>query len=97
MINRFFRIRIRPSERENFEQDFKKIAVEYVKKQPGLVSYTLGFPTKWKPDDYMLLTVWETEADLIRFAGANWQVAVYPDGMEKYVLNSWVDHFISVN
>ncbi len=93
MITRIFRVRIHPGMRDEFERKFLEISVPYVETKRGYVSHVVGYPTKWKPDDYMLLTNWTSEAALVEFAGPDWKKAVIPDGMDKYVAACWVDHF----
>lgn len=93
MIIRIFKVRIRPEQRSDFERDFKEISLSFVKVQPGLISMQIGTPTKWQPEDYLLITTWENEQALVKFAGENWQDAVIPGGMEQYIVECWVDHF----
>ena len=95
MIIRIFRVRIRPEQRAAFEHDFREISILHVQAQQGLVSITVGNPTKWTPEDYLLITTWENEEALLSFAGSSWNKAVIPEGMEKYVVECWVDHFES--
>jgi heme-degrading monooxygenase HmoA len=93
MITRIFRVRIRPAMRAEFERKFLEVSVPYVATKKGYISHVVGYPTKWKPDDYMLQTNWASEEAIIDFAGQDWKHAVIPDGMEKYVAECWVDHF----
>ncbi len=93
MITRIFRLRIRPEQKAAFEKDFQEISLPYVRKQPGLLGMTVGNPTKWEPNDYLLITNWKNETALLNFAGENWNEAVIPGGMEKYIYKCWVDHF----
>ena len=93
MITRIFRVRIRPELRAEFERKFLEISVPYVQHSKGYRSHSVGYPTKWKPDEYMLLTNWENEQALEEFAGTYWNKAVIPVGMEKFVAECWVDHF----
>jgi heme-degrading monooxygenase HmoA len=93
MITRIFRVRIHPTLRPEFERKFLEVSVPYVETKEGYISHIVGHPTKWKPDEYMLLTNWVDERALVDFAGKNWNKAVIPQGMEKYVAECWVDHF----
>jgi heme-degrading monooxygenase HmoA len=79
--------------RDEFERNFLAVSVPYVESKNGYISHMVGYPTKWNPDEYMLLTNWTDEGALIGFAGLDWQKAVIPDGMGKYVAECWVDHF----
>jgi hypothetical protein len=40
-------------------------------------SGSIGGPTKWNPDDYTMVTIWESESSLEKFAGKNWNQASY--------------------
>jgi heme oxygenase (mycobilin-producing) len=93
MITRVFRVRIQPGLRSEFERKFMEISVPHVQTQRGYLSHVVGYPTKWKPDEYLLLTNWRDEKTLIDFAGEDWNKPVIPSGMEKFVAECWVDHF----
>jgi len=93
MIIRIFKITIHPEMRSDFERDFASISVEAVKSNKGLVSWRIGLPTKWNPDEYAMITVWESECDLAAFAGDDWHKAVIPAAMTKYPRFSSVEHF----
>ena len=93
MISRIFKLRVRPEQKQAFEKDFQDISLPYVRKQSGLMGMTVGNPTKWEPNDYLLITNWEDEQALIKFAGEKWNEAVIPAGMEKYIFQCSVDHY----
>ena len=95
MITRIFRVRIDPALRDAFERDFQAISVGVVEKQKGLVSVSIGKPTIWTPNEYSMVSTWRTEGALITFAGDDWQQAHIPSGMEKYILECWVHHYVS--
>lgn len=94
MIIRIFKVRIDPELRNEFEQKFQEISIPYVQTQKGLISFVVGKPTQWTPDDYLLITNWSSEEDLVTFAGKKWNQAVIPEGMEKFIVQCWVDHFV---
>ena len=93
MITRIFRVRIDPSLRTEFEEDFKRVSIAAVQAQDGFISVEIGQPTAWTPDEYVMISRWENEAALRNFVGENWNEAHIPDGMEKYVGECWVHHF----
>lgn len=93
MIIRIFRTTIHPELREEFERGFSSISVDAVKSHKGFVSCRIGSPTKWNPDEYAMITVWEDEEALVAFAGEEWHKAVIPAGMEKYPVSFSVEHF----
>jgi hypothetical protein len=40
-----------------------------------------------------MVSRWENEAALKTFAGEQWNHAVIPPGMEKFVVECWVHHY----
>ena len=64
-----------------------------VQNHKGLISCQVGGPTKWNPDDYVMITCWEDEASLAAFAGENWNQAVIPKEMQKYPKAFSVAHY----
>ena len=93
MITRIFRVIIRPELRQEFEASFEEISVGAVKGRPGNVSVSIGKPTEWSPDEYVMISQWEDRAALINFAGETWNKAVIPPAMEKFLVECWVHHY----
>jgi heme-degrading monooxygenase HmoA len=93
MITRIFRVRVPLALHAEFEQKFLSVSVPFVESEKGFVSVTVGRPTRWTPEEYVMVSVWRSEADIAAFAGENWNRAVIPVGMEKYVAECWVHHF----
>ena len=93
MITRIFRVRVPLALHAEFEEKFLSVSVPFVKAELGFVSVTVGRPTQWEPEEYVMISVWRTEADVAAFAGDNWNRAVIPQGMEKYVSECWVHHY----
>jgi heme oxygenase (mycobilin-producing) len=92
-IARVFRVRIDPSKRQEFEEKFATVSVNAVNKKQGFISEAIFKPTKWSPDEYAMISHWESEASLQAFAGVNWNRAVIPSEMSKYVVECWVHHY----
>lgn len=69
------------------------MSVPFVKAAKGSVAVSVGRPTRWQPDEYVMVSVWEDEGALVAFAGEGWNRAVIPHGMEKYVSECWVHHY----
>jgi len=40
-----------------------------------------------------MISIWRSEHDVAAFAGDDWNRAVIPAGMEKYVAECWVHHY----
>ena len=97
MITRIFRARVPLALHAEFEQKFRSVSVPFVQAQAGLVSVMVGRPTQWAPEEYVLVSVWRSEADIAAFAGESWNRAVIPHGMEKYISECWVHHYENFN
>ncbi|MBL4867535.1 MAG: antibiotic biosynthesis monooxygenase [Pseudomonadales bacterium] len=97
MITRIFRVKIYPELREEFEPKFSSVSVQAVLTQSGFVSVNIGKPTKWDPDEYVMISQWENEASLVKFVGESWNEAYIPEGMERYVKECWVHHYNDFN
>ncbi|SIS91669.1 Antibiotic biosynthesis monooxygenase [Roseivivax lentus] len=93
MITRIYRVRIKPELRAEFEPLFRTVARSSVARFAGCTQVTVGGPTEAEPDDYAMISVWDSEASLGEFAGSDWTIAHIPEGMEKFVAECWVHHF----
>jgi len=93
VIARIFRVRIRPEQRTDFERRFLEDSVPMVKSNSGLVSVSVGKPTKWVPNGYVMVSIWENETSIEAFAGKDWNRPVIPSNMEKFVVECWVHHY----
>jgi len=96
MIIRIFKATIPPELHDEFEIKFKEISVPVVNNYKGLISLEIGRPTKWNPEEFVMISQWENEMNLIEFAGENWNQAHIPNGMEKYIRECSVDHFETI-
>ncbi|NAY91449.1 hypothetical protein GTQ34_05930 [Muricauda sp. JGD-17] len=97
MIIRIFTATI-PSDLHNaFETKFKEISVPVVKNYNGLISLEIGRPSQWNPNEFVMVSRWKTEQDLINFAGEDWNKAHIPKGMEKYITTCTVSHFEQID
>ena len=93
MITRIFRVRIDSALREEFETKFADISVRAVESQDGFISVYIGKPTKWAPDEYVMITCWKNEGSVRKFAGESWNQAHIPKEMQRYVKECWVHHY----
>ncbi len=94
MITRIFRVRINPELRDEFEAKFQDISIRAVQAQKGFISVSIGKPTEWAPDEYVMISIWRDEDALISFVGIDWSQAHIPLGMEKFVGQCWVHHYV---
>ena len=93
MLIRIFRVKINPEHRAEFEPKFETVSVSAVQIQKGFVSVNIGKPSKWAPDEYVMISKWEDKESLRQFIGEAWNEAHIPEGMEKYVSKCWVHHY----
>jgi heme-degrading monooxygenase HmoA len=96
-VTRVFRVSIYPELREEFEQDFASISVQVAESAEGNESVTILKPTAWDPDEYSMISRWRDEESLAKFAGENWNAAVIPEGMDRYIRNCFVHHYLDWN
>lgn len=96
MIIRIFRAIVPAAMHREFEDKFKEISVPVVKGYKGLVSLEIAKPTKWNPDEFIMISRWNTEKDLENFAGLSWNQAHIPKGMEKYINECSVSHYYNI-
>jgi len=92
-ITRIFRVRIDSNLRNEFELNFASLSVHTVTTAPGFISTRILKPTKWSPDEYVMISEWKDETALKAFAGKEWSQAVIPYGMERFVVECWVHHY----
>jgi heme-degrading monooxygenase HmoA len=93
MITRIFRITIEPLLREEFELKFSSISVKAVQQAKGSIAVKIAKPTKWMPDEYVMISEWDNEESLKQFAGENWNEAHIPVGMEKFIIKCSTHHY----
>lgn len=92
-IVRLFTVRIHSGLRDEFEEKFATISVDAVRQADGAVSAEICKPSRWDPDEYLMISRWRDEDALRRFAGENWSRAFIPRGMERFVAECTVHHF----
>lgn len=93
MITRIFRVKVPAALHAEFEAKFLSVSVPHVVAAVGCVSVSVGRPTKWVADEYVMISIWASEKALAAFAGEQWNQAVIPSGMEKYVIECGVQHY----
>lgn len=93
MITRIFRVEIVPSLRAEFEPLFKTVSVQSVEGADGFIRLDIGQPTDKTPNEYMMISVWDSEESLINYVGPDWTKAHIPTGMDKFVVQCWVHHY----
>ena len=48
-------------------------------------------------NEFIMISRWEKEEDLIRFAGDSWNEAHIPKGMEKYFEHCSVNYYLNID
>ena len=93
MITRIFRVTVPFELHAEFEEKFRSVSIPHVESQEGMISVFVGRPTRWAPEEYVMISTWETESSLFAFAGEDWNRAVIPPEMERYVIGCAVHHY----
>ena len=73
MIVRVFRVAVPRALHQEFECKFLSVSIPVVRSHVGLVSVTVGRPTRWAPDEYAMISTWEDARAVAAFAGAEWR------------------------
>lgn len=95
MITRIFTVQVHSQLKAEFEIKFASISVDTVNHAEGVLSVSIHRPCRYSPDEYAMVTTWTDEAALRAFAGDNWNRAVIPGGMERFIVRCSVQHFES--
>lgn len=93
MIVRVFRAQVHVGHEAAFEQKFQSVSVPLVQAQQGLLSVSIGRPLAATPQEFTMITTWESEAALRGFVGDNYAQAVIPPVMEQHMAACWVHHY----
>ena len=93
MIVRIFRATVPSDRQDEFEKKFLSVSIPFVRKHSGLVSVSIGRPTEWAPEEYVMVSKWESLDALQAMTGERVDEAVIPSGMEELVSECWVHHY----
>ncbi len=94
MITRIFRVKVHKNCADEFEKAYKEVSIPLVKSQKGFESLSTGKPLTDKSLEYVMISYWKDLESLQNFVGENWEAALIPDGMEKFVDDCWLHHYI---
>jgi heme-degrading monooxygenase HmoA len=97
MIIRIFKAIVPKEFHKEFEIKFKEISVPVINGYNGLLSLEIAKPSKWNPNEFVMISRWEKEEHLVKFAGERWNEPHIPNGMEKYIKHCTVYHYININ
>jgi len=96
MIIRVFKATVPKELHLEFEKKFKAISVPLVKGYEGLISLEIARPTQWNDCEFAMISRWEKEEHLVKFAGVAWNEAHIPQGMETYITDCSVSHYVNI-
>ncbi len=97
MIIRIFTARIYPDHLEEFRVKFKEVSVPATKGADGLLSLEIGGPIGGDLDEFLMISRWDSEASIKKFAGEDWNKAFIPKGMEGFISECSVKHFENID
>ena len=97
MIIRIFKTKVPLRLHGEFKEKFKEISVPMVQKYNGLIAIEIGEPSKWSPEEFVMISKWESEQNLIDFAGEDWSQAHIPENMAKYISEWEIHHYYSID
>src|SRR5438105_8157078 len=93
MVVSVFRGRVWPGKQAEFKEKVEQSSVPFLCSQPGLLAYYPGQPMADGPDEFVMVTVWESLDALKAFAGEDWENPVIT-GEEFLLLEAaCVDHY----
>jgi heme-degrading monooxygenase HmoA len=72
------------------ESSMISVALHKTHEAAGYISTSIHKPTKWAPNEYAMISHWESEASLKAFFGDEWNQALIARATEKYVVACWV-------
>jgi heme-degrading monooxygenase HmoA len=95
MITRIYRVQIDPELRKEFEAKFQQVCHEVVDGSPGLISVSIGKPTRWAPDEYVMVSSWHNVESVQQFAGEDWEKPMIPEDMRRFTKACWLHQYES--
>lgn len=93
MILRVYKVTVPEALHAEFEIKFKAVAATLLADYEGLLAVEIARPSQWKPLEFMMISRWDTVANIRKMAGDNWNEAHIPDHMRKYTLAHSLDHY----
>ncbi len=96
MIIRVFRAIVHDGKQQEFEQFFVEQAAPYVRKQPGLLSLSIGESSSSSPNEFLMVMYWKDLESIKAFAGRNWDQAVILEDERHLLKEVLVHHYDSL-
>ncbi len=90
-IIRVFRAIVKPGMNDEFQSFFLDGALPLVRSQDGLLAVTIGLPSEVSPNEFLMISVWDSLDSLRMFAGVEWSKALI-DPREAHLLQETFAH-----
>jgi heme-degrading monooxygenase HmoA len=94
---RVFRASVKPGMTTEFQSFFLNEALPLVKSQTGMQRATVGLPSDGKPNEFIMISEWDSLESLKRFAGEDWNTAVIDPRESHLLVETAIDHYYQVD
>ncbi len=92
-IIRVFRAIVKPGKNDEFQSFFLDAALPLVRSQDGLLAVTIGLPSEVSPNEFLMISVWDSLDSLRKFAGEEWSKAVIDPREAHLMQETFVHHY----
>ena len=93
---RVFRASVKPGLTDEFQSFFLNEALPLVRSQKGMQRAKIGLPSEGKPNEFLMISEWESLESLKKFAGEDWNNAVIDPRESHLLVETAVDHYYQV-
>lgn len=93
MVLRVFKVNVVEALRDEFEEKFRTAALGVVEHHEGMLSAEVGKSITEDDTEYLMVSVWKDLESIKRFGGDNWEEAIIPEHMLKYMANFSLKHY----
>lgn len=94
---RVFRASVKPGLVDEFQSFFQNEALPLVCSQEGMRRATIGLPYESKPNEFLMISEWESLEALKKFAGDDWNAAVIDPRESHLLVETAVDHYYLID
>lgn len=91
-ILRVFTARPRPGAESLLVEKLRSVSTALVRDQPGCLAWIAAGPSGEGDSELTFITLWESAASLLDFAGPDVSESVLPDGYAELMESHRVDH-----
>jgi len=93
MIIRVFKVNVVEALRSEFEEKFRDVALGVVDNHEGMISAEVGKSIADGDTEYLMFSVWKDLDSVKHFGGDDWQKAIIPEHMLKYMASFELKHY----